>query len=208
MDLKEPISVEALLFDMGGVVIDVDFERALRSWEPFSRLSIDEMRGRLSLDVPYEQHERGEISAAEYFEHLRGKLELDGSDEDIARGWNAILVGEITETMDYILSIRPKLPRFALTNSNPTHQAVWTAVCPRVVAAFDQVFVSSDLGLRKPERAAFDIVTETIGVDPSAILFFDDTLENVEGARDAGLRAVHVRTTLDVKRALTDVEAT
>jgi putative hydrolase of the HAD superfamily len=76
---------------------------------------------------------------------------------------------------------------------------------PGVVAAFDRAFMSSELGLRKPERAAFEAIAEAIGISSSAMLFFDDTVENVEGARLAGLQAVHVRTPLDVKRALVDI---
>ena len=205
MDLKQPCHVEALLFDVGGVVLDIDFERAFRSWEPISRISLQEIRRRFSMDGPYEQHERGEICAAEYFDHLREVLELEGGDANIAQRWNAIYVREIKETKQYILSAKRKLPCFAFTNSNPTHQAVWTAAYPGVVGAFDRIFVSSDLGLRKPERAAFEKISKIVGVDTSAILFFDDMLENVEGARAAGLRAVHVRTPLDVKRALVPV---
>ena len=44
--MSESPAIEALLFDLGGVVIDIDFDRALRSWEKHSRLSIDEIRGR------------------------------------------------------------------------------------------------------------------------------------------------------------------
>lgn len=205
--MPESRAVEALLFDMGGVVIDIDFDRAFRSWEKYSRLSINEIRRRFMMDRPYEQHERGEIGAAEYFEHLRGVLGLEGSNEDIALGWNAIYVGEISETVNDIISAKKKLPCFAFTNSNPTHQLAWMAAYPGVVAAFDRVFMSSELGLRKPERAAFEAIAEAIGISSSATLFFDDTVENVEGARLAGLQAVHVRTPLDVKRALVDIGA-
>jgi len=47
----------------------------------------------------------------------------------------------------------------------------------------------------------------SVVISSSATLFFDDTVENVEGARLAGLQAVHVRTPLDVKRALVDIGA-
>lgn len=192
---------------MGGVVIDIDFDLALRSWGEHSRLSIDEMRSRLVMDAAYEQHERGEIDASEYFQHLRTVFELDGSDEDIARGWNSIYVGDIAETVRDILSVRDRLPCYAFTNSNPTHQISWTAAYPEVVAVFDRIFVSSDLGLRKPERAAFDAIAAATGIRSSGMLFFDDTAENIEGARAAGLQAVHVRSPADVRDALIEIGA-
>ena len=199
--------VEALLFDLGGVVIDFNFDRAFRCWEGQSRLPIKEIRRRFVIDAAYEKHERGEIGVSEYFEHLRNVLELKGSDEDIALGWNAIFVGEITESLNYIQSVKDQWPCFAFTNSNPTHQVAWMAAYPGVVTAFRRVFVSSELGLRKPERAAFDAIVEDIGISSSAILFFDDTMENVKGARRAGLQAVHVRESSDVKQALVGIGA-
>ncbi|MDA9981768.1 HAD family phosphatase [Gammaproteobacteria bacterium] len=194
--------INALLFDLGGVVINIDFDQALRSWERQSKLSIEDIRCRFVMDTPYEQHERGEIRATEYFKHLRNTLELEGSDEEIARGWNAIFLGEITQTLNDIRMAKTQLPCFAFTNSNPTHQAAWMAAYPQLATAFDNVFVSSDLGLRKPDHAAFYAIAETTGIDLSTLLFFDDTLQNVEGALSAGLQAVHVRTPADVKRKL------
>lgn len=62
--------------------------------------------------------------------------------------------------------------------------------------------MSSDIGRRKPEPAAFAAVLSEIGLPPQRILFFDDTQENVEGARCAGMRAVHVKSPANVKDAL------
>ncbi|MGI9292668.1 MAG: HAD-IA family hydrolase [Pseudomonadales bacterium] len=203
--MPKPSHVQALLFDMGGVVFEIDFDRAFHDWEQHSRLSLNEMRHRFHIDEAYRQHERGEIGADVYFAHLRNVLEIDASDEDIAVGWNAIYGAEITATLNDILSVRDKLLCFAFTNTNPTHQITWTATYPRVVAAFERVFVSSELGLRKPERAAFDAIVEATGISAPSFLFFDDLIENVEGARMAGLQSIHVQTPSDVKQALVDI---
>lgn len=196
-----------MLFDLGGVVIAIDFNRALQTWEVWSVLPIEEMQRRFKMDTTYERHERGEIDASEYFAHIRRTLELEATDADIALGWNAIFVGEIIETVDSILSVRNRLPCFAFTNSNTTHQVTWTTAYPRAIKSFHQVFVSSELGLRKPEREAFDAIAEKTGIDSGALLFFDDTEQNVLGAQAAGLQAVHVRTPADVRRALVEINA-
>lgn len=195
-------TVQALLFDLGGVLIDIDFKQALRIWAAISSLSFDELQEVFQHDLAYQRHETGEISAKEYFDGLRTSLQLDGSDQQIAAGWNAILVGEITETVNAVRKARAKYPCYLFTNSNPTHQALCRSRFPDVMAAFDRIFVSSDIGLRKPERAAFEFVAREIGVPAGSILFFDDLPENVTGALDAGLLAVHVRGAADVQDAL------
>ena len=201
-----PVEVKALLFDLGGVVFEIDFDLAIQRWAMSSRLSAGAIRSRFSMDFAYEQHERGEIGAAEYFAHLRNHLELDASNDEIGASWNAIFVREISESLNDIETARSRIPCYAFTNTNPTHQVAMMAAFPGIAGAFERVFVSSELGLRKPERAAFDAVSAAIGCPSSAVLFFDDTLENVEGALAAGLQAVHVQSPADVRKALTDIE--
>lgn len=205
MNEGKPAPIEALLFDLGGVVIEIDFDRVLRYWEPCSGLDFGQMRARLRIDATYRQHERGEIDSPRFFAHLRQVFELEASDREIARGWNAVFAGEITETLETIRTVRSRLPCFALTNTTPSHQATWSAAFPKIVATFERVFSSPELGSRKPEREAFELVSREIGASPSTILFFDDTLENVEGARAAGLHAVHVRSPLDIEQALSGI---
>jgi putative hydrolase of the HAD superfamily len=195
-------TIEALLFDLGGVVIEVDFDRVFRRWAEQSRLSFQEIRSRFAMDAMYARHERGELAAHEYFGYLRGVLQLGGNEAEIIEGWNEIYIGEITETLNDIVAISKQLPCYALTNTNPTHQAVWERLFPRVIATFKQVFVSSEMGLRKPERAAYTAVAERISVHPPRILFFDDAPENVAGAIAAGMQGVIVRSPGDVKIAL------
>ncbi|MGC1174561.1 HAD-IA family hydrolase [Polaromonas sp.] len=194
--------VQALLFDLGGVVLDIDFNRAFEHWQPVSRLSLDEIRAGFRFDAAYQQHERGEIDAAQYFAHLCNSLQLQEGHVRIAEGWNAIFLGEISETLAMIRSARSHLPCYAFTNSNTAHQTAWSVMFPAVVQAFDRIFVSSDMGCRKPERQAFEHIAREIRVDPQAILFFDDLAENVAGAQAAGLQAVHVRGPADVRAAL------
>lgn len=194
-----------LLFDMGGVVFEIDFERAVQNWSDWTNLSIEEIKHRFKMDVAYEQHERGNIEASEYFSHLRNILELEATDSEIALGWNAIYLEEISETVNYILAVKEKIPCFAFTNSNPTHQVFWRAAYPRAVESFQQIFVSSELGLRKPDREAFEAISDIIGISLGELLFFDDTEENIKGARAAGMQAVHVRAHTDVRKALVDI---
>ena len=185
----------------------IDFEQALQTWKQWTLLTIEELRYRFELDEAYEKHERGEINASEYFAHLRNVLELEANDSEIVVGWNAIFLDEIVETVNYISAIKNQMPCFAFTNSNPTHQVCWSSSFPRVVESFHRIFVSSELGLRKPEREAFEAIADATGISLNAMLFFDDTEENVRGAEAVGMQAIHVKGHLDVQQALSTISA-
>lgn len=199
--------VKTVLCDLGGVVIGIDFGRAFQCWSKGCKLSSEQIRTRFQFDEAYKRHERREIGASEYFAHLRATLAIEGTDREIADGWNAIFTGELVESVEYIRGAATRVSCYGFSNSNPTHHAYWLAAYPNVAALFREIFVSSDLGMRKPERNAFKMVADAIGEAPESILFLDDTLENVAGAKDAGLHAMHVRTPADVRSALARIGA-
>jgi HAD superfamily hydrolase (TIGR01509 family) len=195
-------SIEALLFDLGGVIIKIDFGRCLRRWATSAGCAVEDIASRFTFDAAYEDHERGTIDAAEYFAGLRRSLSLDLTDDALLEGWNDVYVGPDAEVVDLLVQARTRFPLYAFTNTNPSHQTVWSRLFARELEVFDSIFVSSEIGHRKPDRAAFEAVASMIDVSPSRILFFDDGPENVEGARKAGLQAVHVTSADSVRAAL------
>ena len=123
-------AVKALLFDLGGVVINIDFDRVLKHWATISALSFAELKSTFHFDIAYQRHERGELDAAEYFDHLRKTLALKGSDDEIAAGWNASFVAEIPTVLEAINQVRSLRPCYAFTNTNPTHCMDTTTINP------------------------------------------------------------------------------
>lgn len=194
--------VQALLFDLGGVVLQVDFGRALAHWQRHSRLAPAALQEAFCLDEPYRRHETGALGSDAYFEHLRGLLQLDGPAEAVRAGWDAILVAEIAETLRLVAQASRQVPCYALSNTNPAHLEAIAQRFPGCLAPFRSVFVSSTIGHRKPDAPAFAHVVQAIGVPPGSVLFFDDLEENVAGARAFGMQAVLVRGSEDVACAL------
>jgi len=183
---------DALLFDLGGVVLSIDFARMFARWAYHAGEELDTIRARFSFDTFYARHERGEIEASKYFASLRSSLRINLTDAQFTDGWTAIYVGEIRGVPQLLRSLKDQIPLYAFTNSNPTHMGVWANLYAETLKNFRRVFVSSDLGVRKPEPEAFAKVATAIGVPLSRILFFDDTKENVESARAIGMQAIHV----------------
>ncbi len=193
---------QALLFDLGGVLIDIDFNRALQAWARYSALPLSKLHELFHHDGPYQRHERGEIDAAEYFDHLAATLQLTATHQEIERGWNAIFVAEITPTRRRVEALRQVVPCHAFTNTNASHMAAWSRLFPGVVGAFDRIFASHQLGLRKPEAAAFERVCQLAGVTATSTVFFDDLPYNVQAARHFGLQAFLVRSPHDIADGL------
>ena len=195
-------SADALLFDLGRVVLDIDFHRVLACWAGHAGCEPAQLVGRLSTDEAFKRHERGEISDAEFFAGLRTSMELELSDGQFLEGWNAIFTGEMPGIAPLLARAAGRLPLYAFSNTNSAHVDHFTEIYADVLGHFREIFLSSTIGLRKPDAAAYDHVVKAIGVPAPRIVFFDDNAENIEGARARGLTAVHVTSPGDVAEAL------
>jgi putative hydrolase of the HAD superfamily len=197
-----PGCADALLFDLGRVVLDVDFSKAVACWAGHAGCEPAEIVSRFVRGDSYKDHEIGRISDAAYFESLRASLGIAISDAQFLEGWNAIFAGEMPDIAALLARAAKHLPLYAFSNTNRPHVEYFSTAYADLLKHFRQLFLSSTIGLRKPDAEAYDHVIGAIGVPAERIVFFDDLLENVEGARARGLRAVHVKSTADVADAL------
>ena len=188
---------DALLLDLGNVIVEIDFQRVTAHWARAAGLEPAALASRFSHDEPYQRHERAEIGVAEYFAALRTSLGIDLDDDAFLEGWNAVFVREIGEIVSVLPRLARRLPLYVLSNTNHAHHAFFSQRYADALAHFERVFVSHELGARKPEPRAFQRVAEAVGLPPRRILFFDDLPENVAGARQAGMPGVVVASPRD-----------
>lgn len=202
MPPRLPHDVDALLFDLGGVLIEIDFARAFAAWATAAGVPVEQIASRFAFDSAYAAHERGEVGAVEYFASLRGSLAIELSDAEFLAGWNAIIVGEIPGARGVLAGAARRWPLYLFSNTSEAHRRHWVPRYRDLLQPFGERFLSCEIGLRKPDPEAFAHVARAIGVAPQRIAFFDDTAENVAGAAHAGFRAFHVRSTAELAAAL------
>jgi HAD superfamily hydrolase (TIGR01509 family) len=198
-----PGDADALLFDLGRVVLNIDFSKALACWAGHAGCRPADIAARWAVNDAYHHHERGTISDEAFFDELRRSLGITISDVQFLEGWNAIFAGEMDGIAPLLARAAQHLPLYVFSNTNRAHVAHFTEIHAETLKPFRELYYSSSIGHRKPDAAGFDHVVSEIGVPASRIVFFDDLAENIEGARARGLKAVHVKTSRDVEDALT-----
>jgi putative hydrolase of the HAD superfamily len=198
-----PGDADALLFDLGRVVLDIDFSKAIACWAGHAGCKTDDLVERFVRAEAYRHHETGKISDAAYFDSLRTSLGIPLSDAQFLEGWNAIFAGEMPGIAPLLARAAKRLPLYVFSNTNNAHVEHFSVVHADLLGHFREIFFSSSIGLRKPDPEAYDHVVKSIGVPAKRIVFFDDLVENVESARAQGLKAIHVKSSDDVAEALT-----
>ena len=198
-----PHSVDVLLFDLGRVVLDISFDRVMACWAGHAGCTPDDLAARFIVDDSFKHHEIGRIDDAAFFAGLRQSLGIGITDAQFLEGWNAIFTGEMPGIAPLLANAAKRMPLYAFSNTNRPHVDYFSKEYADLLGHFREIFLSSSIGLRKPDAEAYDHVVRAIGVPASRILFFDDLSANIEGARARGLHAILVTSTDDVARALT-----
>ena len=198
----DPSRVEAIVYDFGNVLVAIDFDQVLRRWSELAGVAPESLATRFAHGASYKAHERGELEPAAYYASLRADLGLTLDDAAMEDGWNAVFLDPIEPTVERVHRLASTVPQYVFSNTNAAHYAYWSRRYERVLAPLRGQFVSHLLRRRKPEVAAYEQVAREIGVPADRVLFFDDLLANVEGARAAGMQAVLVRSPDDVAQAL------
>jgi putative hydrolase of the HAD superfamily len=116
--LLSPGSADALLFDLGRVVIDIDFDKVVACWAGHAGCAPADIVRRFERAEAYRHHETGKISDAAYFATLRMMLGLELSDTQFLEGWNAIFAGEMPDIAPLLARAAKRLPLYAFSNTN------------------------------------------------------------------------------------------
>jgi len=198
--------IKAVVFDMGGVILDLDLERSIKSYKEkagFERIG----------EFLNTTHQQGFIGEMEI-----GSIDEDGfvdkalpycrpgtKRETVLECFRDFLVGLNDEVLDFIREIRNEYPIYILSNNNPVSRKEFERMMEEkdmnVNSFFVKAFYSYELHLLKPGREIYDHAIREIGFKPDEIVFIDDSPLNIEGARNAGLRTVRYTRGLDLRKA-------
>ncbi|HJL78533.1 MAG TPA: HAD family phosphatase, partial [Candidatus Marinimicrobia bacterium] len=110
--------IKAILFDLGNVLIKIDFSRVISEWVRFSGKDDIQISSDSILGSENEKYERGEISTQQFVSSLKRELKLNISDEKFLQGWNNVFVGETPGIRNVIDRVFSKYPLFVFSNTS------------------------------------------------------------------------------------------
>ncbi len=185
-----------LLFDFGGVLVDLDRERVLESFLSIG-IDIRPYLGDYKQSGVFSKLEEGSVTIPEFCDELRALCHApQASNEDIVAAWETFLhKGVPTDRLELLLKIKKHYSVNLLSNTNEVHwrmaeEDFFHYKGLHADDFFDRIFLSCRLGVEKPAPLIFEKVAEGLGAAPADILFFDDSEVNCQAARDCGLQAL------------------
>lgn len=181
------MTIQAVIWDFGGVLVRTEDhakreqlaqELGLTSQELATRIFDGENRHRAQL---------GAIDGEAYLQQVAAEFGMSPQELHTRFFADDRLDGELVA---YIRSLRPRYKTALLSNAMSTLRRAITNRFP-ILDAFDAVVISAEVGLVKPDAAIYELALQKLSVRAPEAVFIDDFVENVEGARRAGLHAIH-----------------
>ena len=182
------MKIEALLFDLGKVLIDFNFETGVQALHACCSISRDRFEEVLWDESWIRRYERGEISTSEFHDYLCKTANLNLTLPDFRQTWSSVFLPDLILSEDLLAALKRKYPLILVSNTNEAH---FEFIRSKYAAVdyFDRHILSYEVGALKPGRKIFEHAIAAASCPAEALFFTDDREENIAAARQLGLRA-------------------
>jgi len=193
--LKE---IDNIIFDLGNVIIRLDINATDIAFQKIFGDQYKSIAHILNEDLIFNQYEKGEISSEQFYSQLAHKTNNNSSTKELRNAWNAMLLDIPESRYELLEQAKQNYRTFCLSNTNETHidyineMLVQTKGIPNLNDYFEKIYLSHEVGMRKPDVEIFKKVIDDNQLKPSRTLFIDDTVGHLEGAKKAGLKVLHL----------------
>jgi glucose-1-phosphatase len=182
------VKIQALLFDLGKVLINFNFEIGVKALHECCSISRDEFEAILLDKVMVRRYESGQISTEEFHSHLCETATLNMTLSQFCDTWSSVFLPDPLVSEELLKNLKRRYPLILVSNTNEAH-VEFIRERYRVFDHFDHLILSYEVGSLKPDSKIFEHAIAAAGRPADSLFFTDDREENVVAARQLGLNA-------------------
>jgi len=202
--------IKAIIFDMGGVLVDLDIEDCKKVFkETLGYDDIDQIIDACHQKGIYGDLEEGTLSAEEFRSIVLAGSRPGSTPEMVDEAMSHILVGIQPYKVQMLKKLAQEYDLYMLSNNNaiclPYSRAMFAEAGIPLEDIFKKCFFSFEMKALKPSAAFYKAVVEQIGLPAEEMLFIDDSQRNVDGSVAAGLPAVYYEPGSDLEALISGV---
>ena len=182
--------IEVIVFDLGGVIVNVNFKSPLGMLFDNSGTVSNTSKDESNFSKLLRQYDMGIISVADFHEKINDHLDIELSFDEFIRASNDAIEAGDDGIESIVNSLSKKYKLAILSNTNPVHYE-YIKEKYSIIELFDHILLSYEMGTVKPDAAAYEKLIKTTSVLPSQHLFIDDRIENIYAAKEIGMDGIH-----------------
>ena len=196
--MNHSATVTTLIFDFGGVLINLDLPLCIRKLKSIGAQDVEKYLSNFGQSGFFLSWEKGEIGLREFRDNIRAISSGQPSDDEIDAAWMAFLQDIPAEKIELLKQLRSRYRILMLSNTNPLHieqsaRTAFEAHGTSMNELFDKCYLSYEIGLTKPGREIFEYLLNDAGVEAGECLFIDDGQKNIDRANSMGFQTRHVQ---------------
>jgi putative hydrolase of the HAD superfamily len=205
-------NLKAIIFDLGGVLYDIDIQLSVKYFERLGFNNFDHLFSLKEQIGLFDLWEKGLIDEKSFIEEIRKIAGLPLIDTQIVEGWNELLIGMTADTIALLKELRRDYPIYLLSNTNMLHleyidrEVQEQFGLEKLSELFDKAFYSYEMGKRKPDADIYEQVISETGLASEEMIFIDDNLDNLKAAAATGLQTFWKDRNISLKEALANEE--
>ncbi|MGN0033566.1 MAG: HAD family hydrolase [Candidatus Limimorpha sp.] len=195
--LAKNLDIRNIVFDFGGVIIDIDPYAIVNQMNKMGFSVVDKMREPAFFDI-VRRFEKGIIKASTFREEVKKYLNISISDAFFDEMWNSMLFDIPERRINLVKQLKQNYHVYLLSNTNEIHYDMFVRDLQLRYGyrefdnLFDKAFFSFNLHLAKPDPDIYRLVLDSYDMLPEQTLFIDDTDENIQAARSLGIHTLRV----------------
>lgn len=199
-------NIRHLLFDLGGVLLNLDFQRTIKAFTDAGFKQFEEWSAQNKLPQFFADFEKGKLSKTKFFNEINRFAEKPLSAEEITNNWNAMLLDFPLRRLQILEQLRIHFDLILVSNTNEIHEACFNQKIkqqtglPGIPSFFDRVYYSHRTGLRKPDPKVFEKVLAENQLAPVQTLFIDDSFENTAAAKQLGIQTIWLKEGMTIEK--------
>ena len=201
--------IKYIIFDLGAVLLNIDYQKTIDGFKKLGVKNASEFYSKKIQNNIFDLLECGKISEENFvdkFKETYGKA----SYSEIISAWNALLLDLPQSRVNLLKRIRKKYDIFLLSNTNSIHinefrKQIGETKYLEFYKLFKKVYYSYEIGFRKPNKEAFQIILNENNMNPREVLFIDDSPQHIRGAQMLGLQTYHLNDNENISRVLPDI---
>jgi putative hydrolase of the HAD superfamily len=186
-------AIKNILFDLGGVLYHIDYGLTIKAFEKLGIKNFHEHFSQQQQNSLFDRLETGKISEEGFIKEMKALLP-HCTREEIINAWNALLIGFPQKNIQLIQDLSKQYRLFLLSNTNAIHIKRINKLLyedynlKSLDPLFDKVYLSHQIGMRKPNSETFEWVLKDAGILAQETLFIEDSIQHIESASKVGIQ--------------------